>query len=26
MKKGVIAGEAYIADIQQYEKDVTIKR
>jgi L-rhamnose isomerase len=26
MKKGVIAGEAYIADIQQYEKDVTSKR
>ena len=25
-KKGVIAGEAYIADIQQYEKDVTSKR
>jgi L-rhamnose isomerase len=26
MKKGVIAGEAYIADIQQYEKAVTSKR
>jgi L-rhamnose isomerase len=26
MKKGVIAGEAYIADIQKYEKDVTGKR
>ncbi|MDD2798808.1 MAG: L-rhamnose isomerase [Bacteroidales bacterium] len=26
MKKGVIAGEAYIADIQQYEADVTSKR
>lgn len=26
MKKGVIAGEAYIADIQQYEKDITSKR
>ncbi|MDD4992499.1 MAG: L-rhamnose isomerase [Paludibacter sp.] len=25
-KKGVIVGEAYIADIQQYEKDVTSKR
>jgi L-rhamnose isomerase len=25
-KKGVIAGEAYIANIQQYEKDVTSKR
>jgi len=26
LKKGVIAGEAFIADIQQYEKDVTSKR
>jgi L-rhamnose isomerase len=26
MKKGVIAGEAYIADIQKYEKEVTSKR
>jgi L-rhamnose isomerase len=26
LKKGVIAGEAYIADIQQYEKEVTSKR
>ncbi len=26
MTKGVIAGEAYIADIQQYEKEVTSKR
>ena len=26
MKKGVIAGEAYIADIQEYEKEVTGKR
>ena len=26
MKKGVIAGEAYIADIQKYEKEVTGKR
>jgi len=26
LKKGVVAGEAYIADIQQYEKEVTIKR
>ena len=26
MKKGVIAGEAFIADIQQYEKEVTSKR
>lgn len=26
MKKGVVAGEAYIVDIQQYEKDVTSKR
>ena len=26
MKKGVIAGEAYIADIQKYEADVTSKR
>ena len=25
-KKGVIVGEAYIANIQQYEKDVTSKR
>jgi len=25
-KKGVIVGEAYIADIQQYEKEVTSKR
>ena len=25
-KKGVIVGDAYIADIQQYEKDVTSKR
>jgi len=25
-KKGVIVGEAYIADIQQYEKGVTLKR
>jgi L-rhamnose isomerase len=25
-KKGVIVGEAYIADIQQYERDVTSKR
>jgi L-rhamnose isomerase len=24
--KGVVAGEAYIADIQKYEADVTIKR
>jgi L-rhamnose isomerase len=26
LKKGVIAGEAYITSIQQYEKDVTSKR
>lgn len=26
MKKGVIPGESYVADIQRYEQDVTIKR
>jgi len=26
LKKGVLAGEGYIADIQQYEKEVTSKR
>ena len=26
LKKGVLAGEAYIGDIQQYEKEVTSKR
>ncbi|HWS00597.1 MAG TPA: L-rhamnose isomerase [Prolixibacteraceae bacterium] len=26
MKKGVVAGEGYIAEIQQYEKEVTSKR
>ena len=26
LKKGITAGEAYIADIQKYEKEVTLKR
>ena len=26
LQKGVVAGEAYIADMQQYEKEVTSKR
>jgi len=26
LQKGVVAGDAYIADIQQYEKEVTSKR
>jgi len=26
MKQGITEGEAYIADIQEYEKEVTFKR